>query len=194
VTPAVDFSRATGASTTENLVVGAIGLNSFGLAGSSGELALSAAFAAVFALLGYRISVRHRMTRGVTPWRLPSIFWAILCAVFQPFGIILELVAEFTTRPQPRPSPTPGGSGPSGREFAFGGSRATAAETLAPIEIAAGPAPYGPVLPPPSDGSGRPPLFGWYRDVTERHALRYWDGRGWTEHVADDGKASTDPL
>ena len=34
---------------------GAVGLNSFGYGGSSGELALSAVFAVVFAILGYRI-------------------------------------------------------------------------------------------------------------------------------------------
>ncbi|MFZ0059896.1 MAG: DUF2510 domain-containing protein [Acidimicrobiales bacterium] len=176
-------------------MTGAFGLNSFGLTGNAGDLALSAVFALVFALLGYRISARHRMMRGVTPWRLPSIVWAILCGIFQPFGIILELVAEFTTRPQPHPSPTPGGSGPAGNQFAFGGSRTTAAETLAPIEIAPGPTSFGPALaPPPDDGSGKPALFGWYNDTTGRHALRYWDGRGWTEHVADDGKVSTDPV
>ncbi|MGZ6964676.1 MAG: DUF2510 domain-containing protein [Acidimicrobiia bacterium] len=26
------------------------------------------------------------------------------------------------------------------------------------------------------------------------HELRYWDGRSWTEHVADRGIRSTDPL
>lgn len=176
-------------------MTGDLSLNSFGLTGNAGDLALSAVFAVVFAFLGYRISVRHRMMRGVTPWRLPSVVWAILCGIFQPFGIILELVAEFTTRPQPRPSPTSGGPEPAGKQFAFGGSHATMAEPLAPIEIAPGPTSLGPTLaPPPDDGSGRQPLFGWYPDVTRRHALRYWDGRGWTEHVADNGKASTDPL
>ncbi|HXZ82665.1 MAG TPA: DUF2510 domain-containing protein [Acidimicrobiales bacterium] len=176
-------------------MTGAFNWNSFGYTGSAGDLALSVVFAVVFALLGYRISARHRMMRGVTPWRIPSVVWAILCGIFQPFGIILELVAEFTTRPQPRPSPTPGGSEPAGNQFAFGGSRATSAEPLAPIEIAPGPTSSGPLLsPPPGDGSGRPPLFGWYVDVTRRHALRYWDGRGWTEYVADDGKTGSDPL
>jgi hypothetical protein len=174
-------------------VNGVFALNLLGYSNSTGDLALSAAFAVVFALLGYRISARHRMMRGVTPWRLPSFVWAILCAIFQPFGIILELVAEFTTRPQPRPSPAPGGTEPT-RPFAFGGSRATSTETLAPIDIAPGPSSFGPVLAPPDDGSGQSPLFGWYPDTTGRHALRYWDGRGWTDHVADDGKASTDPI
>ncbi len=173
---------------------GAVGLNSFGYGGSSGELALSAVFAVVFAILGYRISTRHQMMRGVTPWRLPSIAWAFVCAILQPFGIILELVAEFTTRPQPRPSPTPVCSQPARNEFAFGGSRATATDTIPPIEIAPGPSSISPALAPPDDGSGQPPLFGWYADVTGRHAMRYWDGRGWTENVADDGKVATDPL
>ncbi len=175
-------------------MTGVLGLNSFGYSGSTGDLVLSAVFAVVFALLGYRISARHRMMRGVTPWRLPSIVWAILCGVFQPFGIILELVAEFTTRPQPRPSPTPGGSEPAGGQFSFGATRVTSTPPLAPIEIAPGPNSWGPAIAPPDDGSGHSPLFGWYPDATRRHALRYWDGRGWTEHVADDGKVATDPI
>jgi hypothetical protein len=28
----------------------------------------------------------------------------------------------------------------------------------------------------------------------KRHQYRYWDGASWTQHVADDGKASADPL
>ena len=35
---------------------------------------------------------------------------------------------------------------------------------------------------------------GWYPDTLRRHELRYWDGQIWTEHVADQGQASTDPL
>jgi Protein of unknown function (DUF2510)./T5orf172 domain. len=35
---------------------------------------------------------------------------------------------------------------------------------------------------------------GWYPDPTARHAQRYWDGQGWTEHVASKkGVQSTDP-
>ena len=34
----------------------------------------------------------------------------------------------------------------------------------------------------------------WYPDPTRRHQHRYWDGTAWTHHVADDGKASVDPL
>lgn len=35
---------------------------------------------------------------------------------------------------------------------------------------------------------------GWHPDPTERHEHRYWDGAEWTEHVADAGEASTDPI
>jgi hypothetical protein len=34
----------------------------------------------------------------------------------------------------------------------------------------------------------------WLADPTGRHEHRYWDGTAWTEHVADDGEAATDPY
>ena len=34
---------------------------------------------------------------------------------------------------------------------------------------------------------------GWFRDPFSRHQYRYFDGRGWREHVSDQGTASTDP-
>ncbi len=34
----------------------------------------------------------------------------------------------------------------------------------------------------------------WHPDPTGRHEHRYWDGDRWTEHVADAGVATTDPL
>jgi len=35
---------------------------------------------------------------------------------------------------------------------------------------------------------------GWYPDPRRRHEVRYWDGSLWTDHVADRGVASTDPV
>ncbi len=35
---------------------------------------------------------------------------------------------------------------------------------------------------------------GWYPDPRGRHEYRYWDGTVWTDHVADQGQASTDPV
>lgn len=40
-------------------------------------------------------------------------------------------------------------------------------------------------------GNARP---GWYEDPGVRHQWRFWDGARWTDDVADDGQASTDPL
>jgi hypothetical protein len=45
--------------------------------------------------------------------------------------------------------------------------------------------------------SRRAATFGakWHPDPAGRFALRYWDGRAWTGHVADaTGHAAVDPL
>lgn len=34
----------------------------------------------------------------------------------------------------------------------------------------------------------------WYPDPTNRHELRYWDGRAWTAHVSDHGATGQDPT
>lgn len=34
----------------------------------------------------------------------------------------------------------------------------------------------------------------WHPDPSGRHQHRYWDGASWTDHVADNGRQSTDPL
>lgn len=34
----------------------------------------------------------------------------------------------------------------------------------------------------------------WHPDPTSAHEYRWWDGTRWTEHVADGGQASVDPL
>jgi hypothetical protein len=34
----------------------------------------------------------------------------------------------------------------------------------------------------------------WAPDPSGRHELRWWDGRGWSEHVADGGARGVDPL
>jgi hypothetical protein len=35
---------------------------------------------------------------------------------------------------------------------------------------------------------------GWYDDPVGRHHHRWWDGAGWTEHVADSGATSVDRV
>lgn len=38
------------------------------------------------------------------------------------------------------------------------------------------------------------PPADWYPDPRKRHQLRYWDGKAWTAHVADDGVTGSDRL
>lgn len=159
---------------------------------------------------GYRIAARSRQVFGVSPWRLPPIVWGILCAAVPLFGILLETVAQLTTRrPQPPVSPlqhrdpNPFGSSQAGSEVA---------PRVAPIDVtaaASGQSPSSEAQPgerrlPGPDGwrpaeagqpsNGYPPLFGWYADPTSRHELRYWDGRHWTDSVTDEGVKTVDPL
>lgn len=44
------------------------------------------------------------------------------------------------------------------------------------------------------DASTPLPEAAWYPDPSGRHELRYWDGQGWTEHVASGGRQSVDSL
>ena len=53
--------------------------------------------------------------------------------------------------------------------------------------------PAGPGLGPMVLPAAATPA-GWYADPAAVHELRYWDGRGWTEHVHDHQRASVDPL
>ncbi len=40
----------------------------------------------------------------------------------------------------------------------------------------------------------QPDLSSWELDPYQVHEHRYWDGRGWTEHVSDQGRSSTDSV
>lgn len=39
-----------------------------------------------------------------------------------------------------------------------------------------------------------PPAADWYPDPSRKYTHRYWDGRGWTEHVATEGRRDVDPI
>lgn len=55
--------------------------------------------------------------------------------------------------------------------------------------------PVPPVPPVPAEQQARPlPPPGWHPDPSGRHWWRWWDGRSWTEHVADGGAPFIDPL
>src|SRR3954447_17490466 len=38
------------------------------------------------------------------------------------------------------------------------------------------------------------PPAGWHPDPRGGHQYRFWDGIQWTDHVADSGQLSTDPV
>lgn len=177
---------------------------------SPGQLALSAALAALCAGLGYRMSSRHRALRGVTPWRLPSLAWAVLCLFLLFVGLAIEVLAELTTRsPYSPAAPAPGPDERTSR-FAPPSTPPVAVEPpgtgerpgalLPPAdrerrEVADDAAPAAEPWPaPPTDDAGRPALFGWYADPAGRHERRYFDGRRWSEHVVDGTTLGVDPL
>lgn len=199
------------------------------------ELVVEIFLALLFGWLGWRISRSFAASRGVTPWRLPSLVWALICFVLNVVGLVLELVAQLTTRTDsvdappgaPRPpypqaaprfgqAPPPYGQAvpPHGQapppygQAPLPGSPAPSWPGSAPVSgtqgvpqpvsVGASPLPDEPAVPrlpsPPPGRDGSTALFGWYADVTRRHELRYWDGRGWTQFVRDAGIAAIDPV
>jgi Protein of unknown function (DUF2510) len=159
-----------------------------GLANSTDDLVYVVVLACTFAFIGYRSSHRFRSLVGVTPWRLPSVVWAVICFVLQPIGIVVELLAEFTTRPHDL-------AGPAVSQLAGAPTPTAVAERAASVTPTPAPlAEEAPALSPPVRTEALTPLFGWYPDVTGRHELRYWDGRRWSEHVKDADVRAIDPL
>ena len=63
----------------------------------------------VLALVGYFLSERYKRSRGVTPWRVPSGMWAVLLFLLSLIGVVMYLIACFTTRPRTGPTDFAGG-------------------------------------------------------------------------------------
>jgi hypothetical protein len=59
-------------------------------------------------------------------------------------------------------------------------------ETPVPVQPQAAPAAMPPVAPSVPEQ--------WAADPTGRHQHRWWNGSAWTEHVADNGVSSVDPI
>lgn len=165
----------------------------------AGDLALLALFGA----LGYFYAVSTRRMRGTTPWRLPAIVWALVCALIPVYGFLLEMVAGFTTRDS-RPGRNQMGAGrPSqlGQDLGAPGAGWGMAPPP-PANPAGGPEPWpaemsltkGPEGWIASPGGPPAPLFGWYPDPEGAHEERYWDGRSWTDNVRDAGAVSVAPF
>lgn len=151
-----------------------------------GNALLLVALWLAFAFSGYRFSVRHRLQRGVTPWGFPSIVWGLICLAIGPIGILVEFFAGVTTRPANRPRVA--GTGNSNERGLPSAAVIAPTETPVPVE------PQNPLLAPPRTESGAVAAFGWYPDKVGGHHYRYFDGKKWSDQVADNGVISTDPL
>ena len=81
---------------------------------------------------------------------------------------------------------TPGGFGPAPPPGGWDGPPPPGTTFPGLGEMGAAGAPVPPA-PAPSPRT-------WVADPSGRHELRYWDGTKFTEHVADSGKISVDPL
>lgn len=49
-------------------------------------------------------------------------------------------------------------------------------------------------LPPPTPPPPASEPAGWFADPAGRHQYRYWNGKGWTDDVADAGQSGRDPF
>jgi hypothetical protein len=179
---------------------------------SKSEVVKALVLSVLSAVFGYVASERYKRVRGVTPWKVPSGAWAVILFVFTIFGLVVYLVAWLSTKArsespewhagEPRPGyepqnfqvrPPEGWNGP-----APGPWSPKAAQGWAPPPVVSGaPAAGEPQAPPPllpPVAVPAPPPRSWLTDPSGRHELRYWDGTKFTEHVADAGKISVDPL
>lgn len=178
----------------------------------------------LFGFFGYLFAVRTRRAIGTTPWRLPAIAWGIFSGLLPIWGLMLEMIARFTTRHAgptggsgwPNAGQRPGGSGtvgpqrwgtnwpsgdpgwpPQGQQ----GQNSWPPQGQYQVPLAepdwreTGAVTGEPMVPPsPGPSYPRPPLFGWYPDPEGRHEERYFDGRLWSDWVRDEGRMVADPL
>lgn len=70
---------------------------------------------------------------------------------------------------------------------------ATVNETLRSSPAAPSRSAPAPTAPPPGVAVAPTPAA-WYPDPSNRHQVRYWDGRTWTAEVADQGVRGVDPV
>ncbi|MHB1987132.1 MAG: DUF2510 domain-containing protein [Acidimicrobiales bacterium] len=171
-----------------------------------------AAILLVFGLLGYLFAVRTRRSIGTTPWRLPAITWAIVSALLPLWGLMLEMVARYTTRQaapgsrsplagltgggllgrrrEPRDTTHAPPAGPLGLGNPAGGNAPWPTE----VTLRPGPGGWRPTAPAPGEAPAPPPLFGWYPDPDVPQCERYWDGRKWADLVRENGAITTAVL
>ena len=122
------------------------------------------ALGVVFGVLSFVRTNAYKQRTGSSPWHIHPIFWGIASVFVWMFGTLLSIIACSTSAHSSRERTVPAPDS---------GYQAVPATTGVPPSRA---------------------LAAWLTDPTGRHELRYFDGRDWTEHVANSGITSVDRL
>jgi len=122
-------------------------------------------FGVVFGALSFMRTNAYKRRTGNSPWHIHPLVWGIASVFVFLFGTLLSIIACSTSSLQTRKL----------RGFAQPATAAQAAKaTSAPLPANA--------------------FAAWLTDPTGRHEQRYFDGSGWTDHVANEGVTSVDPF
>lgn len=129
-------------------------------------------FGVFFGVLSFMRTNAYKQRTGNSPWHIHPIVWGVASVFVAIFGTLLSMIACSSAFHPSR------GRG-AGRDTGYANTRvpdfgATNQSGLAP--------------PPARE------LAAWLPDPTGRHQLRYFDGSGWTEHVANAGVTSVDQF
>jgi hypothetical protein len=137
----------------------------------------------VFGTLAFMRSNAYRRRTGSSPWHIHPLVWGIV-SVFVTFLVTLlsivfvaifgTLLSIFAWSPRFQQGRGPGGDGRDVPGFSPVDEIGAAAGSATAVRQMA-------------------LLRAWLPDPTGRHELRYFDGSGWSEHVADAGVISVDP-
>ena len=142
----------------------------------------------VFGMLAFVRSNAYKRRTGNSPWHIHPIVWGgmsvfaaflatLMSIVFVAiFGTVLSI---FTWSPR-----LSGGRHRGAQEVAGDYSELGFSVTGEPVQAAA----------PPAPATRAATLTAWLADPTGRNELRYFDGSGFSEHVANGGVISSDPL
>ena len=140
----------------------------------------------VFGMLAFMRTNAYRRRTGASPWHIHPLVWGIV-SVFVTFLVTLMsivFVAIFGTLLSivawsPRSQASHESSTTEDPEYPGVPGHSPASQT-GPTAGSAQPVPLATAL------------RAWLPDPTGRHELRYFDGSGWTEHVANAGVISVD--
>jgi len=141
----------------------------------------------VFGMLAFMRSNAYRRRTGSSPWHIHPLVWGIV-SVFVTFLVTLmsivfvaiagTLLSIFAWSPRFQAGRGPSGDGTDHRDV----------RSLTPVVEP------GPTAGSPPQAPATTALRAWLADPTGRNELRYFDGSGWTEHVANKGVISADPY